>query len=459
MRSQWEPTGDQRTEPKKYIPLTMRRPDLDDLPRIPILPEGYILRAYQEGDAPSLAATLCSAFDTAAWRGLWAYRCRMNIWSYEPPCYESPCRVNRVCLGGDILMLRVGVVGLRRGLSFVKMASLHPQTRPVAVCDLDERKVKAVKESEGLEAGYTDYERFLEHDMDIVVLATPIPDHVPQAVAALGLDKHVLSEVTAVYSLDECEVLISAVEKSKGKYMMAENCCFWAFIESWGEMARQGRLGEIIYAEAEYIHDVRSLMKDEKGQVTWRARRPPIHYCTHSLGPLLQIMNDRCISAMGLHTGSKIWPEVGNIDMEVGIFKTQKGAVIKILRGAAVCREPAFHYYSIYGTNGCLETRRPGGEDGTLAYFEDIPNLHGMLSIPLNIIHPRVGEAARVGGHGTADYVMFDSFVRSILDDTTPVIDVYRALDFTVPGICAHISAEGGGKPVEVPSFRKQARG
>ena len=67
MRSQWEPTGDQRTEPKKYIPLTMRRPDLDDLPRIPILPEGYILRAYQEGDAPSLAATLCSAFDTADW--------------------------------------------------------------------------------------------------------------------------------------------------------------------------------------------------------------------------------------------------------------------------------------------------------------------------------------------------------------------------------------------------------
>jgi len=353
------------------------------------------------------------------------------------------------------VVLKVGVVGLSRGMSFVKMAQLHPTTRLVAVCDLNETRARQVEKSEGLEAGYTDYERFLEHDLDIVVIATPIPVHVRQAIAALELDRHVLSEVTAVHTLDECEPLIRAVEKSKAKYMLGENCCFWAFIHSWNEIVKQGRVGEIMYAEAEYIHDVRSLMLDKEGQPTWRAGRPPLHYCTHSLGPLLQIMDDRCVSAMALHTGSRMSPEVGNIDMEVGIFRTEKGSVIKILRGAAVCREPAFHYYSIYGTRGSLENKRPGtGSPGTLAYFEDVPNLHDMISIPINDIHPHMGTAARAGGHGTCDYVMFDSFIKSIVEDTPSPIDVYRALDFTLPGICAHISAEQGGRPVEVPVYR-----
>mgnify|MGYP002408891265 CR=1 FL=1 len=115
---------------------------------------------------------------------------------------------------------------------------------------------------------------------------------------------------------------------------------------------------------------MRCLMKDSNGNPTWRTIRSPIHYCTHSLGPLLKIMDDRCISVSSLHTGSKICSEFSKMDMEVGIFKTQKGAVVKMLAGFAVCRESAFHYYSIYRTKGCLETIRPSSEEGTIAYFE-----------------------------------------------------------------------------------------
>ncbi len=351
-------------------------------------------------------------------------------------------------------MLRVGVVGLRRGMTFAKLAQVHPETKLVAVCDIDEKKVETAMGMEGVEAGYTDYNSFLEHEVDIVVLASPISDHVSQANAALNIDKHVLCEVTAVYSLDECESLVKAVKDSKGKYMMAENCCFWAFIQSWEDMVRKKGIGDVMYAEAEYIHDVRSLMIDANGNPTWRAERPPIHYCTHSLGPLLKIMDDRCVTAIGLHTGNKIWPEVSKIDMEVGIFKTHKGAVIKILKGSALCREPGFHYYSIYGTKGCLETKRPGNGEGTIAYFEDIPNLQGMVSLPLSNVHPRSSQAWKIGGHGTGDYTMFDAFIRSIVDNTPPPIDVYKALDYTLPGLCAHISAEKGGQPIEIPDFR-----
>jgi hypothetical protein len=50
---------------------------------------------------------------------------------------------------------------------------------------------------------------------------------------------------------------------------------------------------------------------------------------------------------------------------------------------------------------------------------------------------------------------MVDDFVRSILDDTKPRFDVCDGLDFTLPGICAHLSAERGGEAVAVPDPRE----
>jgi len=53
---------------------------------------------------------------------------------------------------------------------------------------------------------------------------------------------------------------------------------------------------------------------------------------------------------------------------------------------------------------------------------------------------------------------MVNDFVRCILDDTKPAIDVYEGLDQTLPGVCAHMSAENGSEPVAVPDLRPEAR-
>lgn len=47
--------------------LLMRRPNLENLPEVPALPEGYTLRPYLEEDLPSLAALLQEAFDDPQW--------------------------------------------------------------------------------------------------------------------------------------------------------------------------------------------------------------------------------------------------------------------------------------------------------------------------------------------------------------------------------------------------------
>ena len=45
----------------------MRRANLDALPEIPALPEGYTLREYRDGDEEALAALLCLTFEDSEW--------------------------------------------------------------------------------------------------------------------------------------------------------------------------------------------------------------------------------------------------------------------------------------------------------------------------------------------------------------------------------------------------------
>jgi len=351
--------------------------------------------------------------------------------------------------------LRVGIAGARRGASLASVFALMPDCEIAAACDPDASRLEEFGIRFPGAALYSDYPDMLETGLDIAVIASPVPMHCVQTVAALEAGCHVLQEVTLGQTLEECRDILGAVlVHPRQKFMLAENCCYWAHILSWKGMYAQGLLGEFLYAEAEYIHDVRSLMRAEDGSLTWRASLPPIHYCTHSLGPLLWVTGDRCVTACGLAGPSRLEPDMSSPDMEVGIFSTASGGVVKILAGFRVVREPSFHYYSIYGTRGCLETVRPPKPLATVSYLSQVPHLQNMIEMPLGYSMPGASRDAERGGHGTAERDMVAAFLRSIWSDTDPPIDIYRALDMAVPGLCAHESALQGGKPVDVPAWR-----
>ena len=65
--------------------------------------------------------------------------------------------------------IRVGVVGAGRGQSFMRSATVAG-LELVAICDTWEEKLKQIGDQLGVTT-YTDYDKFLEHDMDAVVLA------------------------------------------------------------------------------------------------------------------------------------------------------------------------------------------------------------------------------------------------------------------------------------------------
>ena len=95
--------------------------------------------------------------------------------------------------------LNIGIVGAAgRGASFRAAFDAHPVTRIHAVCDVQEEALAEAAERLGAAESYTDYDEMIEQsEIDAVVIGTPMPLHVPQAIAALERGLHVLSEVPA----------------------------------------------------------------------------------------------------------------------------------------------------------------------------------------------------------------------------------------------------------------------
>ena len=348
--------------------------------------------------------------------------------------------------------LKVGMVGIGRATAYGHIFSNNPKTEVCALCDMDEQKLAENAKDFGLSDNqiFTNYEDFLNADIDVVVLGTPIPFHTDEVVKALELNKHVLSEVTAADSIEGCMKIVEAVRKSKGKYMMAENCVYMDFVLNWKKQIEKGYIGTPFYAEADYVHEIRDRIAGQ-----WRANRAPLHYCSHSLGPVLYWMDDHIVRATASGNRSTMLEPatVGNIDIQVALFETAKGATIKVLRSSVALRHPALCTYSIYGSKGFLESSRTGYDGVGHRYFDGLdPKNTGrdIVSNTSNIEAPPEATAGP-GNHGSCEYYLIMDFLRAIEEDTTPGIDVVRAMDMTVPGLIAHEAAMKGGVWMDVP--------
>lgn len=353
--------------------------------------------------------------------------------------------------------LRIGCAGLGpRGRGLLKNIPYIKDAVISAICDIDQGVINSCVEFLKNDINitelkiFTEFSKMLASDIDAVIIATDISLHARMSIEALKAGKHVLSEVPAITSIEDAAKLYNAVQESGKKFMMGENCCFWAFINTWRTMYLDGLIGRAWYAESEYLHNAVSLMRDKNGKPTWRSEINSIQYLTHNLGPLLYILDDYCTSVSGFA------PEFNPISdyctgtpNEIGMFKTAKGALIKIFTGFGIEREPACHNFCLFGSLGTLETTRDS-KYITNAYMKCIPNTTEMVKIPVGISYPDIPEDLLIG-HGGADYLMLKSFVKSIIDNTTPPIDINLAINMSIPGIYAHLSKEKGGIPLVIP--------
>ena len=353
--------------------------------------------------------------------------------------------------------VRVGVVGVGRGRSFMHSAA-QVGMELVAICDAWESRLRETARQFGV-TGYTDYDKFLEHDMDAVVLANYFHQHAPFAVKALQAGKHVMSETSACKTLAEGVALVRAVEQSGRIYMFAENYPYMLCCQELARLYRSGEIGEVRYAEGEYNHpmDLDSRLRIAPGLNHWRNHIPPTYYCTHALAPLMVITDTMPVSVNALSI-----PDTESQAAARGVRRGDPGfCILCRMDNGAVFRLfglglPGHRvYYRLHGTRGMMESQ---GHDRVHVVHEPWDREPGgPLERTYRPDFPAHGAAAVRSGHGGGDFWTTYYFNEAIRTGVQPYLDVYRGVAMSVVGILAWKSALANGAPFEVPDFRDEA--
>jgi predicted dehydrogenase len=141
--------------------------------------------------------------------------------------------------------VKVGMVGL--GLvstSHYKGYASHPDTEVVAVCDLNKSRAEEFAQTFGIPNIFTDYNEMLKiTDINTIDIATPTYLHVPMALQALKVGKHVHCEKPFCRSTGEgLEVCKAAFEAGK-KLVVGETYVFITSHMKAHELIEAGEIG------------------------------------------------------------------------------------------------------------------------------------------------------------------------------------------------------------------------
>ncbi|MBA0052026.1 Gfo/Idh/MocA family oxidoreductase [Streptomyces sp. AJS327] len=361
--------------------------------------------------------------------------------------------------------VRFGVIGLTRGLSFLRLCEVVGGARVTALHDTDAARGREVAARAG--ARYApSMDALLAEDVDAVVVASPVPYHAQHAVRALAAGKHVLSEVIACTSLEEARALVDAARASDAVYMLGENYRYLDEVELTRRLYADGRFGEVYYAEAEYLHDCRDLWYADDGALTWRADGRIGVYCTHSVGPLLYVTDDRVTSVSATTVpGGRFDPRVTAPSMHLLHLCTDAGRVFRVRVDHTSPRPHQMAYYALQGSAGSYESWRGNGDTSKVwlddaherSGCEEGARWHDLGAFAERYIPERLAAPpeATVSDHGTSEYWMLPEFLEAVRGERAAPIDVHRGLDYTLPGILAAESVAAGGAAVEVPDSRE----
>ena len=363
--------------------------------------------------------------------------------------------------------IKIGVLGGYRGASMINYCKIADNAEVVAICDnqpvvLDEQK----NNLKGYNVTfYENFDEFIDHDMDAVVLANYATEHAPFAIKAMHAGKHVFSEVLPVQTMKEAVELVEAVEETGKIYAYGENYCYMPSTYEMRRLYQLGKIGEFEYGECEYIHNCApiwgSLTYGEREH--WRNNMYSTYYCTHSIGPIIHATGLRPVSVIGMESsknGRKLENGAKGALLGIEMITLENGGILKSIHGG-LYKDSV--WYSMYGSKGRMESAREDAwRDSTSRIYvncDDYPGEYKPVDEPDSYkpVRDKDSMCAAFGHNGSDFYIMYN-FVQKILGDkNADIIDVYEALDMSLPGMFAFRSILDDGKVKKIPDLRNKA--
>lgn len=382
--------------------------------------------------------------------------------------------------------VRVALVGLGERSS-VQLEQLNaiPHAEVVGLCDL---RLDALQNAvDGCETGSLQlfcgdegYERMLtELQPDAVIISTSWETHAAMAIAAMEHGAHALVEVPLGTTLDELWRVVDTAERTQKHCMMLENCCYGRDELMFLNMVRRGLLGELLHAEAAYIHDLRHQMQHEGD---WRiahfAARNGNLYPTHGLGPVAQYMNiargedmfERLVSFSSPAVGRAAFAEENFEadhklnrtdylcgDINTTLIKTRKGRTI-VVQWDETSPRPYNRKNLIQGTAGTLAgfpTRVAGaGVNDASEWSLDAEALYAQYEHPLR---KRLGALAeQLDSHRDGmNYIVLARVIECLHRGEPLDQNVYEGAFWSAVAPLSEKSVHEGGTPQLFPDFTR----
>ena len=364
--------------------------------------------------------------------------------------------------------LKIGIFGTGiRGL-YVARDFMLLNCEIVAVCDFREKRREVAKKELGdTVAVYDDFDAFIEHDMDAVVLANYFNEHAPYAIKCFEKGIHVYSECISNGTMSEGIELIKAFKKSNSIYMLAENYPQMIFNREMKRVCDSGTLGKILYAEGEYNHpgdanDIQFKKDYIFFENHWRNFLPATYYITHSLGPIMRATGatpEKVTAFASFAPVEDNAPNAKHNGDRAAIITTQNndGSIFRVTG----CAGFGGHHnaYRICGTEGQIENLRGMGDKIMLRYNAwSKPKDAEEVNLYTPEWNDKDEKIIKSSGHEGGDYLTSRIFVECIKAGKQPEhpYDIYSAVAMSSVAILGHRSMLEGGKPYRIPDFRKE---
>lgn len=364
--------------------------------------------------------------------------------------------------------LKIGIFGAGRGVDLAH-SFLALGCDVVAVCDFNSNRLaQGIKDLGTGVVAYENFDDFINHDLDAVVLANYFHEHAPYAIKCFEKNIHVFCECISNGTMKEGIMLLDAFKESKSIFMLAENYPQMLFNREIKRICDSKTLGKIMYAEGEYNHpsdpnDTGFLNTYNYFPEHWRNYLPSSYYITHSLGPIMWATGatPKKVTAFSIYAPLVgVYPCAKQTGDRAAIITTfnDDGSVFRVTG----CASFGGHHnsYRVCGTEGQIENLR-GMDDKVMLHYNHWSKPEGMEEY--NFYKPswndKDEELIIKSGHGGGDYLTVRMFVDCVKANTQPPhpFDIESAINMSSVAILAHRSILNGGQPYDIPDFNKES--
>lgn len=375
--------------------------------------------------------------------------------------------------------VRIAIVGLGFGAEFIPIFQAHPDAEMYAICRRNKAELDKCGDRFGIQARYTSYEDLLKDpNVDAVHINSPIPDHAPQAIAALKAGKHVACTVPMGTSIDECRQIVELQRQTGKVYMMMETVVYAREYLFARELYDKGELGRIQFLRGSHQQDM-------DGWPDYWPGLPPMWYATHCVSPCLAILSKPGKPALAesvvCHGSGRIREDLikrynSPFAIETATFKIRDSDVVaEVTRSLFDTARQYRESFDVTGSKKSFEWQQVENEEPVIHTKSTPEKPLSEAEIPKRVKVPdyahllpepirRFTQPAAIqdaehlsflqgGGHGGSHPHLAHNFLMAVLGKQPAFPDAATSANWTMVGICAHESAMKGGDRIAIPQL------